>query len=366
MNVSFNHMTSTFFGLSFVELSSLNCHSNAELAVSQTPEETLSPAVGFTQAKELVKITFTTQGVADSNLAVLARDGVVVVLEEAGSTVVRVSGVSSADHKRFYRDFMTSELVLNKIMEAVGRARQSENAALVPRCAGLTFLTSVHLSDAANTPRAQNRMEFRFVLYDACIRQGTRLARCLLGAMRCLFRSKNFLIWFGVPGESIFTLNKKTDDEDGGDTTDCSYRRFLSRKKELFMKKSELTFELRRDLCVDQRKLRGRSGGLTRSGFLVTSDSVDVDEIAKAMSRFLRRANKQWKLCVAMPPVGVCRQRVHVSLSDGIRTEDGAPIVYDNVAVVAAHSATLVDSPMLAELIELLPLFRGATGAVFV
>jgi hypothetical protein len=358
-------MTSTFFGLSFVELSSLN--SNAlpeELSVSRSSEE--AAAAGFAPAKVLEQIKFTTNEVADSSLSVLARDGVVVMLEEAGSVVIRVTGVSSAEHKRFYHEFMTSELVVDKIMEAVGRARRSENAALVPRVAGLTLLTCVHLSDATNSQRAQSSMDFRFVLYDASIRQGSRLARCLLGAMRRLFRSKNFLIWFGVPGESIFTLNKT--DEDGADTTsssglrfagsvDGAYRAFLSRESALFVKKSKLTYELRRDLDIEERKLRGRSGGLTRSGFLVTSDSIDVDDIAKAMSRFLRRSTKQWQLSVAIPPVGAY-QRVCVSLPGSIHSEDGAPIVHDNVTVVVALSATLVETPLLAELIELLPLFR--------
>ncbi len=353
-------------------------------------------------ASELADIVFDGGELAKEDAAVLSRKGVRVLLEEAGSVIVRVLGLTEHDATSACTALRQAPLLLErKICAICNHARSVAFAEeRLPRATALTFVAVAHVAPLESS----GPMRWRFVPYDfAAVANGSiehagRLASVLTACARRAFRTRDLLVWFGVPEMSVFdpTLYDPVPAKRSGSATDGSVApvmpRFADRVEiacgELFASKSlaaafvPVAGPSARWLFAKKptgRKVVNPKNVETASGFFVFSTRIDVKSGARFVHTFLKNACDFWREMPSLPVGENQRLRVHRQRQpDAVELElevepAGSKLDHRRVVVIVATFRALSSDKCaeefaarvrLCERLELLKLVKcGASDA---
>lgn len=195
-------MTAAIFGATLYELAPLSQRYDAVDRVGL-----LGPLLA--EPKTLATLAFSADDdeLGNGPLRVLLRSGVKVEIEEAGSVVLRVSGVDNdVERTALCRAMLERGRWLGQKCLQARRSVAGNDVLLFPRCSGVRWLA--YQSAAQPPARPAPAVRFAFLLSTVSMMQGDLLAQFLLRALRRLFRSVHLLVWFGVSGQSRFQLTE--------------------------------------------------------------------------------------------------------------------------------------------------------------
>jgi hypothetical protein len=253
----------------------------------------------------------------DKRLATLCRPGVRVELEEAGSVVLRVSGVADAVERAALCAALIErdQLLVAKCL-AIKASAPFATAHLFPCLSSVRWLASASViaDPAVDVAAASQSTEVQHCFLPCATTsaaQGRMVAKLLLRSLRRLFDTQFFLVWFGAPGLSRFSLDDFSD-------APKSTRRFSARVEQLYralFTSGALSAFFAPCDSGDAWTMMSAPPGSAEpvalgnehvstapcaGGFFFTSDVVDVRAMMHCAEQLLRNLSAAWD---AMPTI---------------------------------------------------------------
>lgn len=287
------------YGVSLLQVAMLVNTESASKAKTKSADDVLFP-----KHVTLGQIEFDANEVAGTSLAPLASNRVKIVVEE-GSVVLRITGLADSSFAAMQADLFDSLLVKKKIKRVFDNASRRGELHHQPWPSSFAFMAATRVSKQQNPA-----VDFRFVPSNVGRVRGYMLARALLRFVRAATRSTELMVWFAEPGHSHFDFFDDDDEERYSPGVKQIYCDFLCQTAMFDAKHVFTGTDIDGSKVVhsaDDSDVLGRVTSSPKSGFLITSDKIDVAAAALFVCDFLHRAERLRAAYPKLPVAGFKR-----------------------------------------------------------